>query len=109
MEVPIQPMSNVRNIAETIRVTRSGRVFAPIVRGNDNAGKKIVEEVEPKKAVGESSGATLEKDVDDILKIIKMSDFRIVDQLLQTPSKISILALLMSSSSHRESLMRVLD
>ena len=47
--------------------------------------------------------------MDDILKIIKMSDYRIVDQLLQTPSKISILALLMNSSAHRESLMRVLD
>ena len=49
--------------------------------------KKIIEEVEPKKAVGESNGDTLEKYVDDILKIIKMSDYRIVDQLLQTPSK----------------------
>ena len=59
--------------------------------------------------MGESSGATLEKEVDDILKIIKMSDYRIVDQLLQTPSKISILALLMNSSAHRESWMMVLD
>ena len=47
--------------------------------------------------------------MDDILKIIKMSDYRIIDQLLQTPLKISILALLMNSSAHRESLMRVLD
>ena len=47
--------------------------------------------------------------MDDILKIIKMSDYKIVDQLLQTPSKISILALLLNSSAHRESLMRVLD
>ena len=47
-----------------------------------STGKKIVENVEPKNAVGESSGATLEKKVDDILKIIKMSDYGIVDQLL---------------------------
>ena len=59
--------------------------------------------------MGESSGTTLEKDVDDLLKIIKMSDYTIVDQLLQTPSKLYILALLMNSFSHRESLMRVLD
>ena len=32
-----------------------------------------------------------------------------MDQLLQTPSKISILALLMNSFAHRKSLMRVLD
>ena len=31
------------------------------------------------------------------------------NQLLQTPSKIYILALLMNSSAHRESMMRVLD
>ena len=47
--------------------------------------------------------------MDDLLKITKMSDYKIVDQLLQNPSKISLLALLMSSSAHRESLMRVLD
>ena len=90
-------------------MTRSGRLFAPVVWRDVDAGKKVVENDEPKKATGETSGATLEKEVDDILKIIKMSDYRIVDQLLQTPSKISILPLLMNSSAHRESLMRVLD
>ena len=109
VEVPIQPMPDVRNIAENSRVTRRGRVFAPVIQGDVSARKKIDENVEPKKAMGETSGATLEKKVDDILKIIKMRDYRIVDQLLQTPSKISILALLMNSSAHRESLMRVLD
>ena len=44
-----------------------------------------------------------------MLKVIKMRDYNILDQLLQTPSNISILALLMNSFSHRESLMRVLD
>ena len=56
-------MSSVGNIDETSRVTRSGRVFAPIVHRNDNARKKTIEDVEPKKATGESSGATLEKEV----------------------------------------------
>ena len=54
----------VENIAKPSRVTRSGRVFAPIIRGNVNADKKVVE---PKKAVGDSSGTTLEKYGDDIL------------------------------------------
>ena len=49
--------------------------------------KKVDESTKPKEAVGESSGTTLEKDVDDILKIIKMSDYRIVDQLLQKTIK----------------------
>ena len=102
-------MPNVGNIFETSRVTCNGRVFAPVVCGEVSTGKKITENVESKKVTGKTSGATLEKEVDDILKIIKMSDYRIVDQLLQTPSKIYILALLMNSLAHRESLMRVLD
>ena len=61
---------------------------------------KVTKGVENKKVVGESSGATLEKYVDDVLKIIKMSDYRIVDQLLQTPSNIYILELLMNSAAH---------
>ena len=77
MEVPIQPMPNVGNIAETSRVTRNGRVFAPVVHGDVSIGKKIAEYVEPKKEVGESSGATREKEVDDILKIIKMRDTKL--------------------------------
>ncbi|XP_058774736.1 uncharacterized protein LOC131649006, partial [Vicia villosa] len=35
--------------------------------------------------------------------------YKIVDQLMQTPSKISILSLLLNSEAHREALMRVLD
>ena len=31
VEVPIQPMPDVGNIAENSRVTRSGRVFAPVI------------------------------------------------------------------------------
>ena len=96
MEIPIQPIPDVGNIAETSRVTRIGRVFAPVVHADVSIGKKIVENVEPKNITGESSGATLKREVDDILKIIKMSDYKIIDQLLQTPSKISILVLFMN-------------
>ena len=79
VEIPIQPMPDVGNITDNCRVTRSGRVFAPVVRRDVVAGKKIIENDEPKKAAGETSGATLDKEVDDILKIFKMSDYKIVD------------------------------
>ena len=69
MEIPIQPLSDVKNIAEASQVTRSGRVFAPVIRQSVNADKKVVESNEPKKVVGESNRTTLEKYVDDILKI----------------------------------------
>ena len=73
VEVPIQPMPDVGNIADNSRVTRSGRVFVPVIRKDVVAGKKIAENDEPKKATGETNGATLEKEVDDILKIIKVT------------------------------------
>ena len=49
-------MPDVGNIAKNSRVTRSGRVFAPVVQRNVAAGKKIAENDEPKKATGETSG-----------------------------------------------------
>ena len=49
VEFPIQPLSNVKNIVEANRVTRSGRVFAPIIWENVNADKRVVESIEPKK------------------------------------------------------------
>lgn len=42
------------------------------------------------------------------MKLIKISDFKIVDQLGQTPSKISILSLLLSSEAHQKALLKVL-
>ena len=101
VEIPIQPFSHVENISEASRVTCNGRVFAPTFRGDVNTYKKVMENVEPKKVVGEYSGPALEKDVDNLLKIIKLSDYKIMDELLQTPFNISILDLLINSSAHR--------
>ena len=49
------------------------------------------------------------EDSDEILKLIKRSEYKVVDQLLQTPSKISIMSLLLNSDAHREALMKVLN
>ncbi|XP_050915167.1 uncharacterized protein LOC127130146 [Lathyrus oleraceus] len=45
----------------------------------------------------------------EFLKLIRKSDFKIVEQLNQTPSKISILSLLLSSEAHRKALLKVLN
>jgi hypothetical protein len=47
--------------------------------------------------------------LDEVLRLIKKSDYKIVDQLLQAPSKISILSLLLSSEAHRKVLMKILE
>lgn len=45
----------------------------------------------------------------EFLKLIKRSDFNIVDQLNQTPLKISILSLLLRSLAHKKALLKVLN
>lgn len=49
------------------------------------------------------------QEVEELLKIIRKSDYKIVDQLGQTPSKISILSLLLCSEVHRNALMKLLN
>jgi len=51
----------------------------------------------------------LKEDYDEMLRLIKRSEYNVVDQLLQTPSKIYVLSLLMNFEPHREALQRVLD
>ncbi|KAI5386542.1 hypothetical protein KIW84_072899 [Lathyrus oleraceus] len=45
----------------------------------------------------------------EFLRIIKKSDYKVVDQLNQTPSKISMLSLILNSEAHRNSLLKVLS
>lgn len=45
----------------------------------------------------------------EFLVLIRKRDFKIVDQLGQTPSKISVLSLILSSEAHRATLMEVLN
>ena len=54
-------------------------------------------------------GANINSKFDEVLRLIKNREYKIVDQLLQTPSKISVLSLLMSSEAHKEALQKVLE
>ena len=46
--------------------------------------------------------------MDEILKVIRKSDYNIVEQLGQTPSKISMLSLLLCSKAHAQALIKFL-
>ena len=48
------------------------------------------------------------QEMEEILKIIKKRDFKIVEQLGQTPSKISMLSLLLCSDAHAQALIKFL-
>ena len=51
---------------------------------------------------------TSKKEMEEILKIIKRSDYDVVEQLGQTPSKISMLELLLCSEAHAKALVKFL-
>lgn len=48
-------------------------------------------------------------DTEELLRLIRRCDYKVVDQLLQTPSKISVLSLLLNSEAHQKYLMKVLE
>ncbi|KAI5421371.1 hypothetical protein KIW84_044984 [Lathyrus oleraceus] len=119
------PSSSVVNIADVSGLTRSGRVFSapskpqastdfverPIGNAVSTPNPAFV--VKPSStlitptSVGPSGN--MKEDCDEMLKLIKRSEYNVVDQLLQTPSKISVLSLLLNSEPHREALQEVLD
>jgi hypothetical protein len=104
----------VDNVGGVWRFTRSGRLFSPPVTQRDSVdaatkakGKQVVNEGTSAPQAG--TEPTFANDVDELLRIIKKSDYKVVDQLIPTPSKISILSLLLCSEAHREALLKVLN
>jgi hypothetical protein len=107
------PSSSVVNIADVSGLTRSGRVFSAPPKpqavadsverpvGNAVNSPNPAFAVKPSfvlkthTSVGPSGNG--KEDCDEMLRLIKKSEYNIVDQLLQTPSKISVLSLLLNS------------
>ncbi|XP_050877554.1 uncharacterized protein LOC127081325 [Lathyrus oleraceus] len=86
----------------------SGRIFAPTLTpigtinpSSSDKGKQI-------DGVNQRQDPVPSNEVDEFLRIIKKSDYRVVDQLNQTPLKISMLSLLMYSEAHRDALVKFL-
>ncbi|GAU31576.1 hypothetical protein TSUD_53990 [Trifolium subterraneum] len=98
------PVSSAPFSTPHSKVLRSGRILPGVVqeRTDSSVGKTQIPDAS-------RTGERVYEDSDEVLKMIKRSEYKIVDQLLQTPSKISILSLLMNSDAHREALMKVLD
>ncbi|KAI5401970.1 hypothetical protein KIW84_066434 [Lathyrus oleraceus] len=115
-EIPLPVADSMVNIDDIAKVTRSGRVFGLVFL-------KEVEDVSISKKVdmpmvnlisasvcqsGESNKLKTNDD-DEVFRLIKRSEFNVVEQLLQTPSKISVLSLMMNYEAHREALQKVLE
>ncbi|PKI60087.1 hypothetical protein CRG98_019522 [Punica granatum] len=109
-KVPWTYEGGVGNLERQFRVmgvTRSGRLYENPAAVDK--GKTPTVEVEaipgapptpPKKVTEEETEA--------FVKIIKASEYKVVEQMAKSPAHVSLLALLLSSEPHREALMRVL-
>ncbi|XP_058755175.1 uncharacterized protein LOC131628350 [Vicia villosa] len=115
IKIPVEK-EDVDNVVGIGRMTRSGRIFNPPQNTRDDnteapaqaKGKRVVEDtVDQWKS--SNSEDTVAKEMEEFLKIIKKSEYKVVDQLSQTQSKISILQLLLCSETHRNALLRLLS
>ncbi|XP_050889558.1 uncharacterized protein LOC127094827 [Lathyrus oleraceus] len=109
---------NVDNFVGTGRITISGRIYSP-----QNAQYNIdaLEKAKGKQVVGNNSesvsanapnavpGTSSSQEVEELLRLIRKSDYKVIDHLSQTPSKISILSLLLCSEAHRNVLGKLLS
>ena len=115
---------DIDNIVGTRKVTRRGRVFSPEISPNtvttpvrvtatesvtEARGKEQMREPSQTKAPKEvTTDDTSRKELEEILKIIHKSDYKIFEQLGHTPSKISMLSLLLYSEAHAQALVKFL-
>nr|XP_034900655.1 LOW QUALITY PROTEIN: uncharacterized protein LOC118038417 [Populus alba] len=93
--------------AEISGLTRSGRCYTPeeLERQRKAKGKEVLDldkEFEVNKPV-------TEEETNEFLKLMKHSEYSIVDQLKKTPAKISIMSLILSSEPHCNALQKVLN
>ncbi|XP_050893493.1 uncharacterized protein LOC127100384 [Lathyrus oleraceus] len=109
---------NVTSIMGPAGIRHSGLVFAPrtVDASSKDKGKEVATHVQipiPNLELQEMrlspKAAITQEEAEEFLKIIKKSDYKVVDQLNQTPSKTSMLSLLLSSEAHKDSLIKVLS
>ena len=82
-------------------------VVIPATESAETRGKEILVEPVQTKAHKEVIPEGFKKEMEEILKIIKKGHYNIVEQLGQTPSKISMMALLICSEAHTKALVKV--
>ncbi|XP_011008751.1 PREDICTED: uncharacterized protein LOC105114041 [Populus euphratica] len=91
--------------AEIGGLTRSGRSFTPeeLEKQRKAKGKEGVDVAE------EINNPVTEEETNEFLKLMKHSEYSVVEQLKKAPAKISLLSLILSSEPHRQALQKVLN
>ncbi|XP_058729130.1 uncharacterized protein LOC131601329 [Vicia villosa] len=101
--------TDVTNIVGPGGMTRSGRIFNTAKSKENSAQANDQDTVVPTERSTPIDKEITNKDAEEFLALIKKSDYKVVDQLHQTPSRISLLSLLIHSEKHRDTLMKILS
>ena len=91
--------------AEIGGLTRSGRCFTPEELEKQRKAKGI----EGVDVTEEINKPVTEEETNEFLKLMKHSEYSVVEQLKKTPARISLLSLILSSEPHRKALQKVLN
>ena len=92
----------------SVLVPISDQVVSPAAESSNARGKGIEDEPARMEAPKSVNVEASQQEMEEILKIIKKSDFNVVEQLGHTPSKISMLSLLLCSEAHAKALISFL-
>ncbi|PKI74262.1 hypothetical protein CRG98_005345, partial [Punica granatum] len=88
-------------------ITRSGRLYENPTT-TDKGKAPAIEVEEMPRALSTPPKKVTEEEAEALMKIIKASEYKVVEQMAKSPAHISLLALLLNSQPHREALLRVL-
>ncbi|RDX77535.1 hypothetical protein CR513_42318, partial [Mucuna pruriens] len=94
----------ITNIVRTGGMTRSGRILSP-----DTLRNKESTPTEKEKTTKSPKRTVMEEEAREFLKVIRHSEYELLDQMHKTPDCISLLLLLINSKSHRELLLKILN
>ncbi|PKI73163.1 hypothetical protein CRG98_006450, partial [Punica granatum] len=84
-------------------ITRSGRLYENPATTDKGKAPTTEEGTRPRTLPTPSK-----KEAEAFMKVIKASEYKVVEQMAKSPTHISLLALLLNSEPHREALVRVL-
>ncbi|XP_031390416.1 uncharacterized protein LOC116202920 [Punica granatum] len=100
-------VGNLERQFSVMGVTRSGRVYENPEVANKGKAPAATLGIAPEATPIPQKKVT-EEEAEAFMKIIKASEYKVVEQMGKSPAYISLLALLLSSEPHREALLKVL-
>ncbi|KAA3478108.1 RNA-directed DNA polymerase (Reverse transcriptase), Ribonuclease H-like protein [Gossypium australe] len=106
------PANTLKESQDVGFFTRSGMRYTLNTKAEPAKGKSVIVEQKKEKMIKPEAPVNepvTEKEANEFLKVLKHSEYNVVEQLHKQPTRISILALLMSSETHRSALMKVLN